>query len=103
MHVEPHKDRIEPDQYPLDLIHSNISGPYIWICSGPKYFVNFFDNYDKISEVIILSSKDRVLAAFDLLCKRNKYGNNCIWCLQTDRGGEYDSHAFEDYRNKHEI
>lgn len=29
MHVESHKDRIEPDQYSLDLIYSNVSGHYI--------------------------------------------------------------------------
>lgn len=103
MHVEPHKDKIEPGKYFLDLIHSDVSGPYIQSCSGAKYYVTFLDDYDKTSEFILLSSKDGVLAAFDLFRKRNKHGENRIRRLRTDGGGEYDSHAFKDYRDKHGI
>lgn len=66
MHVKPYKDKIKPGQYLLDLIYSNVFGPYIPSCFGVKYYVTFFDNYDKTLEVILLSSKDGVLAAYDL-------------------------------------
>lgn len=66
MHVESHKDNIEPGLHLLDLIHSDVSSLYIQSCSGAKYYVTFLDDYDKTSEVILLSSKNGVLAAFDL-------------------------------------
>lgn len=103
MHIEPHKNKIEPGQYPLDLIYSDVSGPYIWNCFEAKYYVTFLDNYDKTSKVILLSSKDGILAAFDLFCKQNKHRSNRIRRLWIDSGREYDSHAFEEYRNKHGI
>ena len=94
MKTEPHKDKIEAGQYPLDLINSNVSGPYIWSCSGAKYYVTFLDNYDKTLEVILFSSKNGILTSFDLFQKHNKHGENHIRQLQTNGGGEYNSLAF---------
>lgn len=54
-------------------------------------------------EFIIFSSKDGVLAAFDLLWKRNKYRDARIWHDHMDCGGEYDFHAFKNYRDEHGI
>ena len=103
MYIEPHQDKIEPGQFLLDLIYSDVSGPYPPSCSGAKYYVTFLDDYDKTSEVVLLSSKDGVLSAFDLFRKRNQFGEARIRRLRTDGGGEYDSHAFEDYREEHGI
>ncbi len=103
MHVEPHKDKIELGQYILDLIHSDVPDSYILRCSWAKYYVTILDNYNKNSEVVLLSSKDGVLAAFDLFRKQNEHRDNRIRQLRTDGGGEYDSHAFEVYHDKHEI
>lgn len=69
MHIKPDKDKIEPGKYLLDLIYSDISNPDICNCSRAKYYVTFFDNFDKVSEFILLSSNDRVLVAFDLFHK----------------------------------
>lgn len=103
MHIEPYKDNIEPGLQPLNVIHSDVSSLYILNCSGTKYYVPFFDDYDKTSEVILLSSKDGVLAAFDLFRKCNQYGENSIRRLRTDGRGEYDSYAIKDYRDKYGI
>ena len=69
IHIEPNKDKIEPGQYLLDLIYSDISGPYICNCPRAKYYVTFFDDFDKASKFILLFSNNRVLAAFDSFCK----------------------------------
>ena len=103
MQVEPHKDKIELGQYILDLIHSDVPNSYILRYSGAKYYVTILDNYDKNSEVVLLSSKDGVQAAFDLFRKQNEHRDNRIRQLRTDGGGEYDSHAFEDHRDKQKI
>ena len=100
MHVEPHQDKIEPGQFLLDLIHSDVSGPYLPSCSRAKYYVTFLDDYDKTSEVVLISSKDRELSPFDFFQKRDQFGEACIRCLCIVGGGEYDSHAFEDYRDE---
>lgn len=41
IHVESHQDKIEPGQYLLDLIYSDISSPYLQSCSEAKYCVIF--------------------------------------------------------------
>ncbi len=103
MHVQPHQDKIKPGQFLLDLIHSDVSGPYPPSCSGAKNYATFFDDYDKTSEVVLLSSKDGVLSAFDLFRKCNQFGEACIQRLYTNGGGEYDFHTFEDNREEHGI
>lgn len=57
IYVELLKTRIELGQYLLDLIYSDISGSYIQKCSKVKYYVAFFVNYDKTSEVIFFLAK----------------------------------------------
>ncbi len=52
MHFELYKDNIEPGFQPLDLIYSDVSGSYIPNCSRAKYYITFFDDYDKTSGVI---------------------------------------------------
>ena len=66
MHTKPYQDKIELGQFLLNLIHIDVSGPYSPSFLEAKYYVIFLDDYNKTSEVIPLSSKDRVLSAFDL-------------------------------------
>lgn len=101
MHVKPYQDKIKPGQYLLDLIHSDVSTSDLQSCFRAKYYVIFLDDYDKTSKVILLFSKNRVLAAFDLFWKRNKDGEACIRRLCMDGGGKYDSYTFKDYRNEY--
>ncbi len=37
MHVEPNQDKLEPGQFLLDVIYSEVSDPYLPSCSGAKY------------------------------------------------------------------
>lgn len=66
MHIKPYQDKIELDQILLDLIHSDVSSPYLSICLGAKYYITYLDDYNKTSKVVLLSRKDGVLSVFDL-------------------------------------
>ena len=103
MHIEPHQDKIQPGRFPLDLIYSDVSGPYLPNCSMAKYYGIFLDNYNQSSKVVLLLSKDRVPSAFYLFWNCNEFGKACIWRFYTDRGREYDSYAFEDDCEEHGI
>ncbi len=76
MHFELYKNKIEPDEYLLNLIYSDIFGFYIQTYSRYKYYVIFLDNYDKTSEVILLLSKDGVLANFYLFQNKSSMEKN---------------------------
>ena len=64
MKVETHKDPIQPGKAPLDLIHSDVHGPFSQSYDGAKYIVSFLDDWDKSSDIILLGGKFDVLAAF---------------------------------------
>lgn len=66
MYVQSYKDKIKLGQYLLDLIYSNIFGPYLLSYLKAKYYITFLDNYKKTSEIVLFSIKDRILSAFDL-------------------------------------
>lgn len=66
MCIEPNKNKIESGQYFFNLIHSDISGISIQNYRGAQNYVIFVDNYNNILEIIILASKYRALAIFDL-------------------------------------
>ena len=48
----------------LDLVHSNIIGPFNCSYGGGKYFITFLDNYNKRLEVEILESKSDAYGAY---------------------------------------
>lgn len=79
------------------MIHSDVSDLYLPSCSRAKYYVTFFGDYDKTSKVILFSSQNGILSAFDLFWKRNQFGKARIQSFYTDKEGKYNSHAFEDY------
>lgn len=78
MHVKSHKDKIEFGRYLLDFIHSDVSGSYIPNCFGAKYYIKILNDHNKTLEIVLFSSKNRVLSTFDLFWKYNKYEKACI-------------------------
>ena len=44
----------------LDLVYSNIIGPFNYNYRGGKYFITFLNNYNKYLEVEILESKSNI-------------------------------------------
>lgn len=70
---KPNKDEIEPSQFFLDMIHSDVLNLYLLSYLGCKYYISFLNGYDKTSEIILYSSKYGVLSAFNLFRKRNQF------------------------------
>ena len=51
----------------LDLIHTNICGPFSTPCfTGHKYFITFIDNYSRYGYIYLLYDKAEALNAFKL-------------------------------------
>ena len=100
MQVELHKDMIQPSQDPLDLVHSDVSGPYTTGIYGVKYYVTFLCDATKRSEAILLKEKSGVLPIFKGYCLRNEKGDKRVRRLRTDGGGEYDSKEFAEFREE---
>lgn len=59
-----YKSYIYLRKYLLDLVHSDIIGPFNYSYRGGKYFIIFLNNYNKRSEVEILESKSNAYTAY---------------------------------------
>ena len=55
-----YKSYIYSRKYLLNLVYSNIIGPFNYSYRGDKYFITFLDNYNKRLEVEILKSKNNI-------------------------------------------
>ena len=93
-----HKSHIRPGKCPLDLVHSDITGPFTRGRKGGKYFITFLDDYTKRSEVEVLERKSDAYAAYLRYAARNERGDIKIRRFRTDYGGEYSDHDFDNLR-----
>ncbi|CAA7040777.1 unnamed protein product [Microthlaspi erraticum] len=81
----------------LQLVHSDICGPISPISeSGKRYILNFIDDFSRKCWTYLLSEKSEALAVFKEFkaAVERELGEKLV-CLRTDRGGEYNSKAFE--------
>ena len=90
---------------PLELIHTNLHGPFkVRTMSGYRYWITFIDNFSQFRAVIFLKSKDE---AFDTFKRYKAYVENHlgtkIQCMRIDKGGEYMSNQFINYMLDHGI
>ena len=85
----------------LDLIHSELCGPMSSTAlTSFEYYIMFIDDYSRKTWIYFLRSKklEEVLLwlqAFKALVE-NQTGKK-IKVLQSDNGGEYTSHAFDEF------
>ena len=90
---------------PLELIHTNLHGPFkVRTMSGYRYWITFIDDYTQFRAVIFLKSKDQAFEAFQ---RYKAYAENHlgakIKCMRIDKGGEYMSNQFIDFMLEHGI
>jgi transposase InsO family protein len=90
---------------PLELIHSDLHGPFrTRTISGYRYWITFIDDYTSFRAVMFLKAKSE---AFDAFRRYKAYAENHlgrkILCMRIDKGGEYMSKAFIDYTLEHGI
>ncbi|CAL2238396.1 unnamed protein product [Prunus armeniaca] len=86
---------------PLELVHSDICGPITPASNaGKRYFITFINDYSRKTWVYFLQEKSEALNAF----KHFKAAvEKTIKVLRTNRGGEYNSKAFENFFTIHGV
>jgi histone deacetylase 1/2 len=104
-----HKERIPQQRTstttrPLELIHSDICGPFpIASRNGSKYILTFVDDFTRMTWLYFLKEKSQTFEAFKQFKTSVENKVNQIGTLRSDRGGEYMSTIFLDYCRSHGI
>ena len=82
----------------LDLIHSDVCGPFhVPSLGGSRYFVTFTDDYSRYVTVNILKTKDEVIERFkEFLEYAETHHNSKVKKFRSDGGGEYISSRFKE-------
>ena len=85
------------DEYPLQLIHSDICRPMsIKARHGASYFITFIDDYSRYGHVYLISQKYEALDCFiKYLNEVENQLDKKVKVLRTDRGREYLSDLFK--------
>ena len=87
-----------PGKRLLDLVHSDITGPFDCGRREGKYFITFLNDYNKYLEVEVLESKSDVYAAYLYYTARNERGDIKIRRFRTNYSGEYLDYNFDNLR-----
>lgn len=89
----------------LELIHTDLCGPVsAQSFGGALYFIPFIDDYSRMCFVYFLRHKSQALETFLLFLEMaERQSGNKLRTLRTDGGGEFTSHAFQDYCAKRGI
>lgn len=91
----PHKHRVEPGKYPMDLIHSDIVGPITPIgFNGAKYFITWRDDDTKFADVDTMKNRSECFESFKRFKARRERGDRKIHRLRIDNAKEYIKGAF---------
>ena len=96
MPQHPFPRRQTTSSQPLQLVHSDLCGPFpTKSISGSVYFISFIDDYSKFTVITFLKTKNQALSAFkNYLHLAENLTNHKLKSLQTDGGGEYHSTEF---------
>jgi hypothetical protein len=104
--TKPHRHRIEPGRYPMELIHTDVIGPLPLGMGKYKYLVTFLEDYCDKATVYSITEKSQVFQSFKNYKEANERPDTPIQRihrLRSDNGGEYNSIEFEAYRHEHGI
>ena len=89
----------------LDLIHSDVCGPFsVHARGGYEYFITFTDDYSRYGYVYLMKKKSEALDKFkEFKAESEKQLGRHIKSLHSDRGGEYMSIEFVSFLKEHGI
>lgn len=74
----------------LEIIHTDISGPYQATMCGNKYFITFIDDYSRYGYVYLIKEKSDALEKFKIFkLEVEKQLDKTVKIVRSDRGGEY--------------
>lgn len=98
IHQLPYKDSVNYSTEKLELVHSDICGPFnIESIGGAKYFAVFIDDYTRYQQVVMLKKRSDILNVFKIYKKRvEKETGYFIKRIRTD-AKEYVSKEFTSY------
>jgi len=84
---------------PLDLVHSDICGPFdVESLGGSHYFVSLLDDYSSHAQVAVIKRKSDADAALrGIIALWERSTGRKVKALRSDRGGEYLSKDFYSY------
>ena len=84
---------------PLELVHSDISGPMRTLTAvhQEKWAISFIDDYSRLVKIYTMKKKSEALDKLKLFIADMKTIDAELKCLRTDNGGEYISHKFVEY------
>ena len=99
------KTRTTYSKKPLELVHTDIAGPFrIPSIGGSSYFLTFTDDFSRKTWIYFLRSKSDCIHKFQSFHRMvEKLSGHSILTLRSDNGGEYTSHAFHTYCSLHGI
>lgn len=89
----------------LDLIHSDICGPFKTATpSGKRWLLTFIDDYSRYTTIYLLNKKSEAFEKFKEFKElMQTQFEKKIKCIRTDRGGEYMGNLFLNYLAKEGI
>ena len=74
----------------LEIVHTDISGPYSTALCGNKYFITFIDDFSRYGYVYLIKEKTDALEMFKVFrTEVEKQLGKVIKIVRSDRGGEY--------------
>ncbi|HEV7735828.1 MAG TPA: DDE-type integrase/transposase/recombinase [Chlamydiales bacterium] len=84
---------------PLEIVHSDITGPEdVSSAGGAKYILNFVDDFTSMTWIYLIKTKDQAPDKFkDRRAIVESESEHRVKTLRTDNGGEYTSTLFEKY------
>ncbi|PKI51479.1 hypothetical protein CRG98_028190 [Punica granatum] len=101
----PFVGQMERAKEVLELIHSDVCGPFSEMARGGySYFIIFTDDYSRFGYVYLMKYKHESFEKFkEFKAEVEKQKGNSIKTLRSDRGGEYMSTEFGDFLKEHGI
>ncbi|GKC25145.1 retrotransposon protein, putative, ty1-copia subclass [Tanacetum coccineum] len=102
---KPYSHQVERAKDLLELIHTDVCGPFRTVLrQGASYFVTFTNDFSRYDYVYLLKHKHKVFETFKVFQKEeeNQLGK-IINSICSDRGGEYMSQEFLDHLKEHGI
>jgi hypothetical protein len=99
----PHSSHIQPGESPLDLIHSDVLGPFKPGLDGSRFIVTFLCDATQLSAAYCIKSKGEVFDCFKHFKLQYERLDRKIHRLRADNGGEYSSKDFLRYLFKNGI
>ena len=74
----------------LEIVHSDISGPYSITICGSRYFLTFIDDFSRYGYLYLIKEKSDALDKFKVFkLEVEKQLGKVIKTVRSDRGGEY--------------